>query len=315
MSAASDSRWQLLHPRYWLSWLGIGLMRLAVFLPFSWLMALGTAIGWLAYPLLRQRRRIAAINLSICFPGLSERQRRALVRAHFVSLGRGLLEVPLAWWAPDTRLQPLCRVEGIEHLEQARASGKGVILLSAHFTSLELTARLLFPRIPFLPVYRPHDDPVQEHVIAGSRAYWTGEAISRERPKEILRALRKGEVVWYAPDQNSGRKSAVFVPFCGELASTSIGTSKLAGITGAAVVPFKAVRRADASGYQLTIEPPLENFPSGDAEADATRINAVIERWVREAPEQYLWIHRRFRTRPQRGQPSPYDPRWKARSP
>ena len=158
----------------------------------------------------------------------------------------------------------------------------------------------------FDAMYRKTESPVVEHLTASRRAHYSGEIIPRDALKKHVRRLRDGHTVWYAPDQNTQRKKAVFVKFFGHMASTTPATHKLARATGARVVPFKAVRKADGSGYRLSLEPALEDFPSADAEADTQRINDIIERWVREDPEQYLWIHRRFRTRPDHEDPKIY---------
>jgi KDO2-lipid IV(A) lauroyltransferase len=155
-------------------------------------------------------------------------------------------------------------------------------------------------------MYRPSDNPVVEYLMARARARATTGIIPRDDVKAVIRSLRRGNTVWYAPDQNTGRRKAVFVDFFGHKVATTPATSRLAGMTGARVVPFKVARKRDGSGYLLTLEAPLEDFPSGDQLADTQRTNDVIERWVREYPEQYLWIHRRFRTRPDRSDPKIY---------
>ena len=155
-------------------------------------------------------------------------------------------------------------------------------------------------------MYRPHDDPVLDQFIYQRRMRWTEKSVQRDNVREMIRLLRGNKVVWYAQDQNTSRKEAVFVKFFGQTASTNSATARLAKLTGAAVVPYCAVRREDGSGYDLILEPALENFPSDDVEADTQRINDIIERWVRRYPDQYLWVHRRFRTRPNRSDPSPY---------
>jgi KDO2-lipid IV(A) lauroyltransferase len=297
---------KLLHPRHWPAWIGIGLLRALILLPHPWLMGLGRALGGLARRLFPRRVEIALRNLELCFPELDRAQREQLVKAHFASLGMAAFEIPLAWWGSDRRLEGLAEISGLENLRAAADEGRGVLLLSAHFSCLDIGGRFLMPHFPFDAMYRPSNSPVVEHVMSRSRARHCEEIIQRDAIKKLLRRLRAGRAIWYAPDQNTQRKKAVFVKFFGHLASTTPATHKLARMTGARVVPFQTVRKADGSGYRLTLEPALEDFPTEDVEADTERVNRVIERWVREDPEQYLWIHRRFRTRPNAGDPKIY---------
>jgi len=296
----------LLHPRHWPAWVGFGLIRIASFLPTPTLFRFGRLLGRLALPLARSRARIARRNLELCFPEMDDPQRQQLLRAHFESLGISMLETPLAWWGSDRRVDSLGSISGIEHLEDAVAEGRGVLLLSAHFTSLEISGRFLLKYAEFDAMYRPSNNPVVEYLMARARARHSGGLIARDDVKKLIRRLRAGHVVWYAPDQNTKRTKGVFVRFFGHQASTTPATHRLARMTGARVVPFKAVRKTDDSGYQLTLEPALDAFPTEDVEADTQRVNDIIERWVREHPDQYLWIHRRFRTRPNRSDPRIY---------
>jgi KDO2-lipid IV(A) lauroyltransferase len=297
---------QLLHPRFWPAWIGIGLLRALIILPHPMLMGLGRMLGGLALHLARQRAGTARRNIELCFPELDPVERERLVKAHFASLGMTLFEVALAWWGSDRRLNGLAQVSGMENLQAAADEGKGVLLLSAHFSCLDIGGRFLTQRFGLDAMYRPSNSPVVEHFMSRSRAHYCGTIIQRDEIKKLLRSLRAGHAIWYAPDQNTQRKKAVFVEFFGHMAATTPATHKLAQMTGAKVVPFQTVRKADGSGYRLTLEPALENFPTEDVEADTQRINDLIERWVREDPEQYLWIHRRFRTRPERTDPRVY---------
>jgi KDO2-lipid IV(A) lauroyltransferase len=284
----------------------MGLLRVSCLLPYPVLVRLGRSLGQLALPLARQRAGIARTNIARCLPESNEAEREQILRKNFVSLGISLFEVPLAWWARGQRLEKLAEIEGLENLRDAAAAGKGVLLLSAHFTCLEIGGRLLARQFPFHALYRPSANPVVDYLMAKGRLRTCEKIIPRDAPKEIIRSLRGGNAVWYAPDQNTQRKKAVFAKFFGHAASTTPATHKLAALTGARVVPFKVVRKTDNSGYKLTLEPALDDFPTDDVQADTQRINDIIERWVREAPDQYLWIHRRFRTRPNREDPPFY---------
>ena len=302
----------LWHPRHWPAWAAVGAMRLAGHLPYSLVLRLGPLLGR-AYALAMPRRReIARINIGLCFPEKSPEWREALLRRQFDNLGIALLEVPFAWWAPRSRCEDrpggFGEIHGLEHLRAAMERGRGVLLLSAHFNSPELSGRLLRRRVPFVALYRKSNSPVMDRVMRGARGQLV-EQVERRDARGLLRALKAGKAVWYAVDQNTSRRESVFVDFFGIPASTNSATARLAKMTGAAVVPFHAARRADGSGYDLRLEPAWEDFPSGDLEADTLRVNRLVEKWVRQTPEQYLWIHRRFRTRPSRAEPKIYPAR------
>ncbi len=296
---------RLFAPRYWHVWLGFGLLRLIALLPWSWMMALGRGVGRLGMRALPRRVRITDINLRLCFPELSERQRADLVRRHFESMGMGIMNMAIAWWATDHEARSLVRIHGREHAEAALRGERGVIFLSAHFTSIEMSGRALLWIGKVLPVYRPHQNPAVDWFVTRSRESRRSEqtgaekAIPRDDVRQMLRALKAKKGLWFAPDQNFGNKYGLFSPFFGIPAATNTATSRLAKMSGAQVVPFVAFRREDAPGYDLYIEPPLEGFPSGDLQRDTDRINAIIEGWIRRAPAQYLWSHRRFKDRPE----------------
>lgn len=296
-------RYTLLHPRYWLTWLGMGLWWLVAQLPFGLLVAKGRMIGHILYWVGGARRKIVERNIELCFPQLSAVQRQELVRKNFESYGIALFEVPFAWWAPSSRFDSLVSVEGMEHI--ANLNGQGALLLAIHYTTLEVGAQAVGRFFPIDGMYRPHNNPVYDYVqrkgrLARSKA---SEAYSRDDVRGVARALRNGSVIWYAPDQDYGRKQSVFVPFFGVPASTVTATARFAQMGKARVVPFSQVRLPGAAGYRVTVHPPLEDFPAGDDLADAIRINTLIEDFIRQQPDQYLWAHRRFKTRPQGEEP------------
>ncbi len=296
---------RFLMPRFWPTWLMFGVLRSIILLPWRWQMRIGRLMGRLALQLAKQRRHIAEVNLALCFPEQTPPQRAALLKAHFESLGCGIIETALCWWGNEKTLRGITRINGLEHLEAAQARGKGVILLSAHFTTLELGGRLLALHAPFHVLYRQHKNPLFETVMRRSRERRFDKAIARDDMRGLLASLKNGMPVWYAPDQNHGGSQSVFAPFFGVQASTLGTPSRIAKLSGAAVVPFYPCRLADGSGYQLTLYPALEDFPSDDPVQDATRLNALLEAVIREMPEQYLWVHRRFKTRPE-GEAYPY---------
>ena len=290
--------WRLVfHPRNWPVLVGIALIRLLILLPLRVQRSLGVALGRLFEIVGARRRRVADINLRLCFPELDQEQRDQLRRAHFANLGIGLFETAQAWWASNRRLRGLATVEGLEHLAQARAGGRGILLLTAHFTGLEIGARFITFHHAFHAMYRPHKNALYQSIMQACREQRSGRSpIAQNDIRATLRALRAGETVWYAPDHNYGRQS-IFVPFFGVPAYTITATARLAEMGNAVVLPYYSIRQPDGR-YRVIIEPVLENFPSGDVEADTARINRMIENWVRQAPAQYYWVHRRFKKRP-----------------
>jgi len=300
-------RWwsNYLQPRFWPTWLMFFLLWLLTRLPFVLQMQTGRLLGWLAYRLARQRKHIAAVNIRLCFPELDSHQQGLLLKKHFLSLGQGIVETALCWWGRDRQLQSRYTLIGEDYLRDALARGKGVILLSAHFTTLELGGRLLARQCPFHVLYRPHKNPLFEAVMQRARIRRFEKAIPREATRALLASLKQNRAVWYAPDQNHGRRQSLFVPFFGVSAATLATTSRLAKLSGAAVVPFFQMRRPDNSGYLLMLCPALTDFPGDDLHADTSRINRLFEAVIREMPEQYLWVHRRFKTRPE-GEAYPY---------
>jgi len=285
----------LLKPRYWPTWLALGVLRLFAPLPFPFLVWLGRRIGDLVYRLPVSFVRIARRNLELCFPDLSVAEREKILHGHFRSVGIGLFETAMSWWNPPTRVLALTQLEGREHLDAALAKGNGAILLSAHFTTLEIGCALLTFRMPLNIMYRPTRNIVLERFLALNRSRRTKRAIPRDDIRLLISALKANEAVWYAPDQAYRKKGAQMVPFFGIPAATNAATSRLARMTGAAVLPYFPERLPGSQGYRGIILPALDNFPSDDPVADAVRFNELIEAHVRRVPEQYLWLHRRFK--------------------
>jgi len=288
-------RLALLKPGYWPTWLALGMLRLFEPLPYPVLLWIGRRFGDLLLLLPISFVRIAQRNLDLCFPEKSAEERKRILRGHFHSVGIGMFETALSWWSPKRRIDKLTRLEGEEHLEAALQKGRGAILLSAHFTPLEMSGRVLCERMPLNIMYRPTDNAVLEHFLASQRGRRTKRAIQRDDVRTLVTALKSNEPVWYAPDQSYRKKGAQMVPFFGIPAATNTATSRLARMTGAAVLPYFPERMADGSGYRMVIQPALENFPSDDPVTDALRFNEVLEAQIRRVPEQYLWLHRRFK--------------------
>ncbi|MBK3747628.1 lipid A biosynthesis lauroyl acyltransferase [Stutzerimonas balearica] len=290
-----------LHPRFWLLWLGLGLLWLLVQLPYAALLRLGRVLGALMYRVAGSRRRIARRNLELCFPALDEAARERLLKDNFASTGIAFFEMAMSWWWPRARLQRLAHIEGLEHLQAAQAEGRGVILMALHFTTLEIGAALLGQRHTIDGMYREHKNPLFDYIQRRGRERHNldASAIEREDVRGMLKVLRAGRAIWYAPDQDYGRKQSLFVPLFGIPAATVTATTKFARLGRALVLPFTQERLADGSGYRLVIHPPLADFPGESEEADCLRINRWVEQVVSATPEQYLWAHRRFKTRPE----------------
>ncbi len=309
--ADSDSRSRFLHPRYWPVWFGFGLLRLCLLLPWAGYMALGRWLGRLSMRFAGRRIGIADANLRLCLPELDADERSNVIRRHFESMGMGIMDMGACWWLSQPAVKDLVRIHGAEHARAAMAGEQGVIFLTAHFTSLEMSARTLLWFGDVAPVYRPMRNPLVQAFVTSRRLrrmrmdYDDPQVIQREDVRVMLRRLRCGKSIWFAPDQNFGHKYSLFSPFFGIPAATNTATSRLAAMSKARVVPFVLLRRTDAPGYDLRFEPALEGFGEGDLQRDTDRMNAVFERWVRMAPEQYLLTHRRFKDRPE-GEPPLY---------
>ena len=284
----------LLRPRYWPTWLAIGTLRALTPLPFPVLRWLGRRVGGLLARLPLSFVRIARRNIELCLPELSAGQREQLVKEHFRSAGISIFETAVSWWGSKERIASLTHLEGEEHLQAALARGHGAILLSAHFTTLEIGARVLVDRMPVNIMYRPTSNAVLEHFLMYHRSRRCKRAITRDDIRTLVGALKSNEPVWYAPDQAYRKKGAQMVPFFGIPAATNTATSRLARMTGASVLPYFQERLPDGS-YRVVIHPAMENFPSDDPVEDARRFNELIEAQVRRVPDQYLWIHRRFK--------------------
>ena len=274
-------------------------------LPFRVVGWLGTLLGTLLFLIPTERRRVGAINLQLCFPNLDAGARDKLLRQHFIALMQMMLEYGYCWFASRERLRRLVRIDGLEHL-QALGADKAVILLMPHFTGIDLVGLRLSLETQMATMYSRQKDAWLDGFFKRKRErLGTGDAFSRQDgARAIIRALRQGLRLYYLPDQDMGTRESVFADFFGVPAATITGLSRLAGVTGAAVVPCRPLRQRD--GYVLVIDPALQGFPSADAQADARRMNAVIEAQVLLEPHQYFWLHRRFKTRPP-GQPPIYD--------
>ncbi len=275
---------------------GLGFLWLCTRLPFRVQAAAGRGFGRIAYAVYPYRKDVALTNLRLCFPEMGEKEREALVRRHFEAMGIGLFEVGMAWWAPDRRLKGLARVEGMEHLRRLRKEGRGALLLTAHFTTLEIVGRFVNLGHRFSCLYRKPNDPTVAKYMTRSRERLMERIIHFDDMVGLIRALKAGDHVWYAPDQGKLFKYTALLPFFGEPAVTNTATSRIAKMAGAVIVPFFGRREGDGT-YTVTIYPPLEDIPGESPEADARAVNKLLESFIRTAPDQYFWLHKRFKNR------------------
>lgn len=283
------------HPLYWPTWVGLGGFWLLNLLPWSTKRGLAGLLGTFIYYVVPVRRRVVQVNLRLAFPELSERERRVLAREHYYSLALGLFETCAAWWSPTRRLPPF-RVIGRQHLDAAAASGQGALVVTGHITLLELGARIINEQVEFSALFRDPNNPVVAGIMRRNREKHLARAIPFEDLRALLRALKDGQLVWYAPDQGKRTKMSEILPFFGEPAITNVATSRIAQMSGCRVVPYFARRLADGA-YELEAFPAWENFPSGDHTADALRVNHFLEEQIRRAPAQYFWVHKRYKRR------------------
>jgi KDO2-lipid IV(A) lauroyltransferase len=282
----------------------IALMWLAHWLPFRALARIGESVGSLVFWLVPERRRVTRINLEKCFPKMSAAEREQLARAAFRAFCRGFVERSVLWWASAERIRRMVRIEGIEHLE---AAGPRVVVLAPHFVGVEAAGTCLSIDHEFCTLYAHQKDPVLDRLLLRGRSRFrpNKRIVSRQQGlRKVLRWIKDGVPFYYLPDLDFGPHGSVFVPFFGVSAATSRGLPYIARSTGAKVVPCVA-RMLPEGGYVARLYPAWRDFPSGDELADARRMMAFIEERVREMPEQYHWLHKRFKTRPQ-GEPRFY---------
>ena len=299
--------YSLLHPRYWGTLMLLALMYLLSLSPYRVQFFLGKHIGRLAIKLMKNRRHTIYRNLELCFPLMSVSERESLVKKNIDNSGLALFETGMAWFWSDARVSRHVTIKGMEHMEQLEREGKGALMVAVHSMNLELGARAFGIKKTGMGVYRPNNNPCFDYFQYQGRSRSNRTLIDRKDVKGMLRALKTGERVWYAPDHDYGLRRSTFAPlFAVEQACTTTGTSLLVDASHCAVVPFTMVRDDDKVGhYTLTICQPVEGFPHKDPEAAAVFINKIVEQSIMAAPSQYMWLHRRFKNRPE-GQPSLY---------
>ena len=276
-------------------------------LPLAVQAALGNAVGRLGWHVVRSRRRVALRNLELCFPELPARERERLAREHFRWLGRSLLERGLLWYASAERMRRLIHVEGDVHL--AERSERPVMWLAPHFMALDVAGAsvLLFQKRKGISIYQRQSNAVLDRALRRGRLrFGNAEIFERDDAgRALVRAIRRGDAFFNLPDMDFGTRDAAFVPFFGVEATTLLAPSRMARALDMVVQPVVAEILPGGAGYRVRYEAPWTDFPTEDAVADAARMNRWIEREIRRNPAQYLWVHRRFKTRPP-GEPSLY---------
>lgn len=288
--------WQ---PKYWGLWIAVFLLRLVTLMPFRWQMHIGRTLGRLAMPLVPKRRRIAEINLRLCFPDFGDDEIDQLVREHFESTGISMIEMGIAWFISEDRARRIVNFTGEENLLRELERGNAVILLSGHFPASEIVG---IAALRFLPemgaMYRPTNNEFADQIVRRGRRRSVRHLVPKDGLRQMLKLLKQGVPIWYASDQAYDRKGSALVTFFGVPAMTTCALTQIARLSKARIVPFLPQRRADLSGYDAFLLPALEDFPTDDEVADAEQVNRILEAHIRQAPAQYYWLHRRFKNRP-----------------
>ncbi|MFQ3193739.1 MAG: KDO2-lipid IV(A) lauroyltransferase [Colwellia sp.] len=302
-----DFKISFLLPKYWLTWFGVIILYTISWLPYKLQLMLGRILGRLLYKIGSSRKRVAMKNLELCFPEMSQQERTRILKKNFENTGIALFETGMGWWWPDWRVKRKTKVVGLEHLEKAHQQGKGVLLLTMHYLSVEINCRGIGTGHPMVVFYRPHNNQLMEFFQFRGRGRSNKYMLGKRDVKGLMKALRDKEVCVYLPDQDYGRSRSLFVPFFAVPdAATTTGTlifARQKNVQNHMLIP---TRNDDGSGYTLEIKPMMENFPTGDDEADVIRINQELEKAILYKPEQYMWLHRRFKTRPNEDDPSLY---------
>ena len=285
---------QLAYIKYAPTWMGLYFLWLIAHLPHSWQIQIGKLLGKALFLLAKERKNVASINLKLCFPELSAQAHDQLLHATIIENGIGLIETGAAWWiSPDKYLDKI-DLQGWQHYQAALAKGKGVVLIGAHHTTLDIAGSLLSNFMEVFPIYRKNKNPVFDKIMKKGRERRFPQVIERTNMREVLRCLKNNGTIWYAVDQDYGRKHSVFADFFGVPAATIKATSRIAKISHAELLLFSHYRNQDNS-YTLELTP-IEGLPSGDDQKDAEIVNNMVEQAIRKKPEQYMWVHRRFKT-------------------
>ncbi|MBF0264824.1 MAG: lipid A biosynthesis acyltransferase [Gammaproteobacteria bacterium] len=290
---------EYLEAKYWPTWIGLGILRLIALLPYQLQFWLGFFLGEIMYHLISKRRHIVEVNIDICFPELSEQERAKIVRDHFHYLGLAVCETAIAWWASERKIRSLVTFKGLQHIEKALSDGKGAIIMGAHYTTMEISGCFITLDRKFAVSYRPFNNQLMNEITYNARKRIFDRIFERTEIRQTYRYIKGNHLMWIAADQDMGHKQhSVYAPFFGHAAATQTVPSRMAKVTEAPVIPYQSRCLPNAKGYEFEFFPPLENFPGQSLEEDAALTNKVLEDIIRISPEQYLWVHRRFKTQP-----------------
>lgn len=294
-------QWAFLHPKYWILWIGLGLFRLLLCLPYPLLVKIGLVLGALFGQLGfgKKRMKVARKNLELCFPHYSEAQINHILQENQQSVGMAIIETGMAWFWSDKRILKWSKIEGLEHLKD-QPQGRGVLFIGVHFLTLELGARIVGLHHQGIGVYRPNDNLLLDWIQYRGRVRSNKALLDRKDLRGMIKALKNGEAIWYAPDHDYGRKNSVYVPFFAfpTACTTSGSRMLLRSAPNTVVVPFSPIRHADFSGYTVKISPEVDFSACEDDISTATLMNKVVEKEIMQAQSQYMWLHRRFKHLP-----------------
>jgi len=288
---------EFIHPKFLPTWILILLMRIGVFIPFQFQVILGKIIGKVIYPFMSKLRATAYSNISNCFPEKKQPQVTLLVKQHFEAIGISLFETANAYYGSDRKIKKLFTISNEHHFRDALKKEGGIILLCSHFMPLMLGSRALLINNTIANIYRPQNNPLFDQVMVKGYMKNGAVMIKSTDTRSIVKAINNSLPIWYAPDQDLGINNSVFAPLFGIKTATATATARLAKNNNTRVIPYSFIRTKN--GYEMSFEKPLENYPSDDPINDAFITNQILEKQINRAPEQYLWIHRRFKTRPE----------------
>ena len=287
---------EFIHPKFYPTWILILLMRIAVFIPFQFQVILGKVIGKLIYPFMKKLRETAYSNISNCFPEKKQPQVTLLVKQHFDAIGISLFETANAYYGSDRKIKKLLSINNKHFFSDALKDEGGIILLCSHFMPLMLGSRALLLENTIANIYRPQNNKLFDKVMVKGYTKNGAVMIKSKDTRSILKAIKNSLPIWYAPDQDLGINNSVFAPLFGIETATASATARLAKNNNTRVIPYSFIRTKH--GYEMSFDKPIKNYPSNDPIKDATTTNKILENQIIKAPEQYLWIHRRFKTRP-----------------
>lgn len=304
--AAPKFELRFLGPKFWPIWLGFIFLFLLTCFPYPVIRMIGSGLGKILAALGKKRIAIARRNLELCFPTQSVDEREQLLKDNISASGMAVLETVMGWWWPDWRFKRLITIEGFEHIKAIQQRGNGIFAMAIHCLSLEVGCRALGFHIPCVGFYRKHNNDLMEYLQYHGRSRSNKYMINKRDVKGMFQALNDGELALYLPDQDYGLNKSVFVPFFGvEQTATTTGPLLFMSNSNCEAIYLQSI--STSRGYTIKIRPGLEGFPSGDDIQDMTNMNKQLEKMVLEAPEQYLWMHKRFKTRPNPDEASLYD--------